>query len=194
MRSIRQDPALIAGIGLPLLLVILFSVASLLPQWMVRTPRYDLYYVVNAGTAYKKTVSGELDIKVVNGKIKAQYRVLDQKPMYRTPRLYVFHARTLTSEEIPLDLSVENFPQWQEIPIPAPYNKAHIQPGTTSPDGYSFVDERSASREWFLFFRLMNNHASIKKDGRSISLQPNRDDLFIRNIDILGWGLTENEP
>src|SRR5687768_14291372 len=63
-RLIKKNPALATGILLPVLLVVLFSIAALVPKFLVEPPGHDLLfsvksYSLQAGNEYKFTVEDE---------------------------------------------------------------------------------------------------------------------------------------
>ena len=198
-KFIRENPTIAFGLGLPLLLVVIFLVVSGLPQILVAKPQYELIYAT--GTySYPNVVQ----ITVVEQKVQVIY----QGAAYgnERPRLWRYNPQTGGVQEIAIILP----------PSPTTYgahrNETPEPPTTTvidvpdlvglkvdsssvAPDGYEFRAENSRySRNIFggLFYsRRYDNEAVLTKNGRSIRLPNSNDRYYSRNTQFVGWVLPQ---
>ena len=191
----RENPTIAFGLGLPLLLVVVFLLISRVPILLVDPPQHDVLYA----TQYYNNQEG-VQISVVDQKVQVSYRGVVQSG--QIPRLWRYHSKTGAVQEIAIILT----------PSPTPSGAKAVQPGdllpaipidvldlkglvidssSIAPDGYEFStgsDRYSGNVFGGLFYSSRyRHHATLSKDGRSIRL-PNADyRYYSQHTRFIGW-------
>lgn len=186
-RFIKDNFALIVGISLPLLLVVLFWIATIIPRMTVEPPQHDLIFSVNHydHNAHPK---GALRFDVEDGRLRGVFWE-DSDNYRRSPRLYFFDVATESTREIAVDIpaEIENG-QTVEIPRAAAYTLSN---DTLSPDGYMF-DNTYRGHRGFLFYSNCRYHAKIEKSGRAMKI-PSVGNRYFANASFIGWVIEGGE-
>jgi len=192
---LRENPTLAFGLGLPLLLVVVFLLVSGVPALLVAPPQYDVLYA----TGYYNYQNG-VQISVVDRKVQVIYQGGAQN--YQRPRLWRYDAKSGAVREIafllPTDLvAPPQVPTAAEaasrvVPIDVPdLAGLTVDPSSIAPDGYAFSSgETGYSRDIFtgLFGSRYRNEAVLQKNGRSIRL-PNAEGMnyYGNYARFIGW-------
>ncbi|RLA47050.1 MAG: hypothetical protein DRR04_04400 [Gammaproteobacteria bacterium] len=196
MRSfLHENPTIAFGLGLPLLLVVIFLLISGIPTLLVDPPQHDVLYA----TEYYNDQQG-VQISVVDQKVLVSYRGIAQGG--RTPRLWRHHSKTGAVQEIAIILppsltslgakTVEPRDTLTSTPINVPdLAGLVVDSSSIAPDGYEFStgsDRYSGNIFGGLFYSSRYRHqAALSKDGRSVRL-PNADNYYYRkNTRFIGW-------
>lgn len=191
----RENPTIAFGLGLPLLLVVVFLLVSGIPTLLVDPPQYDVVYA----TEYNNYPNG-VQISVVNQKIQVVYQ--GSSAGYQKPRLWRYSPKTGGVTEIAIILPPGLAPPGQRpatpettatiTPIDVP-DLAGLTFNTSSvaPDGYEFsAGPNGYSGDVFtgLFYSSRyRNEAVLTKKGRSIRL-PNVSNTYYGNTTrFIGW-------
>lgn len=198
-KFIQENPTIAYGLGLPLLLVVVFLIVSGLPQLLVPKPQYELLYAT--GTHSYPNV---LQIAVVDQKAQVIY----QGTPYgnERPRLWRYNPQTGGVQEIALILppspvqtanrsdTAYQEPKTTVLDVPDLAN-LKIDASSVAPDGYEFRrGEGAYSRGIFggLFYsRRYDNDAVLTKNGRTIRLPNSSDVYYTRNTQFVGWILPQ---
>lgn len=191
----RENPTIAFGLGLPLLLVVVFLLASGIPTLLVDPPQYDVVYA----TEYNNYQTG-VQISVVNRKIQVLFQ--GNSAGHQKPRLWRYSAKTGGVREISFMLPPGLTPPGQKFVTPE--EAARITPievpdlaGLTldstsiAPDGYEFSTGMNGySGDVFtgMFYSARyRNEAVLTKNGRSIRL-PNANNMYYgNNTRFVGW-------
>ena len=197
-KFLRENPTIAFGLGLPLLLVVLFLLISGLPTLLVAPPQYDVLYATNFGN-YNNLQNG-IQIAVVDKKVQVNY--LGSSMVDHTPRLWRFSPKTGAVREIPLMLPAGLAPATLRLadaqktfvatPINVPdLSGVTVDTSSLAPDGYQFstgTDVYSDRVFGDLFYSSRYRHeAELVKSGRSIRL-PNADGAYYGNSTrFIGW-------
>lgn len=183
----KQNPTLAAGIGLPLVLIILFSIASAVPNMLVEAPKHDVLFYAQT---YSNKPGTDVTLSVVNGRLKAQYKKRADQYSSNTQNLYLYSAKSGTVKQInvtPPDAGIDN---WQDFAVPEVSNLT-LDTNLTAPDGYTYESHRTrySSDIGSLFFMgsYRSNGPVLSKDGRTIPLNPVSSDYYGYNAQFLGW-------
>jgi hypothetical protein len=193
---IRENPTIAFGLGLPLLLVVVFLLISGIPAMLVDPPKYDVIYA----TEYYNNQNG-VQISVVNQKIQVVYQGFAQG--YQRPHLWRFNPKTGAVKEIFIQLPPGLAPPGQKPASPEEANRLTpievpdvaaltIDSSSIAPDGYEFsTGTNGYSGDVFtgLFYSSRyRNEVELTKKGRSIRL-PNAGNRNYYNgsIRFLGW-------
>lgn len=193
-KFLRENPTIAFGLGLPLLLVILFLLVSGIPSLLVDPPKYDVLYA----TGYHDYQRG-VQISVVDQKVQVVY----QGPVRsgRGPRIWRYNSKTGAIKEISVTLppglplagrgqpTQEELTQTTLIEVPE-LRDLTVDSSSISPDGYEFSAGGRYSRNTFggLFYSSRYRYeAVLSKNGRSIRL-PNADGAYYGgNTRFIGW-------
>lgn len=195
---IRENPTIAFGLGLPLLLVVVFLLFSGIPSLLVDPPQYDVIYA----TDYYNNANG-VQVAVVNQKIQAVYQGGVQG--YQKPRLWRYNPKTGAVKEIALMLPLGLLPPGQKPSTPEEAKMISpieipdlvgliIDSSSIAPDGYEF----SAGPNGYsgdVFTGLFNssryrNEAVLTKKGRSIRLPNAGNRSYSYNTHFIGWVVT----
>lgn len=195
---IRDNPTIAFGLGLPLLLVVLFLAISGIPALLVAPAQHDVLYVTNYG--YGNNAQNTLQIVVVGDRVQVNY--LGNTQPYQNPRLWRFNPKTGAVKEIALLLPPGLAPNTGR-PVEAPKNPTvtpievpdlaglKVDSSSLAPDGYLFstgADGYSGGMFPGLFYSSRYRYqAELVKNGRSIRL-PNTDGAYYDNsVRFIGW-------
>jgi len=192
---LRENPTIAFGLGLPLLLVMVFLLISGIPTLLVDPPQHDVLYA----TEYYNYQEG-VQISVVDQKVQVSYRGI--APGGQIPRLWRYHSKTGAVQEIAIILppgltssgakTVEPGELLTSTPIGVPdLEGLVVDSSSIAPDGYEFStgsDRYSGNVFGGLFYSSRYRHqATLSKDGRSVRL-PNADNLYYRQqTRFIGW-------
>ena len=180
---LKTNFTLVAGISLPVLLVIVFWIATAIPKMTVADPAYDMIYTADQFD-YNAQVSGSLRLDVTDGKLRAVFHVDDRQNYRSTPRLFYFDVSSGATHEISIDMPGD-LQDGQLLDIPEA-NTYTLSNKSIAPDGYSF-DGSYSSRSGFLFFGSGYRYrGTIRKDGRAVKI-PTHGNQYQGNLRFLGW-------
>jgi hypothetical protein len=198
-KFIQENPTILYGLGLPLLLVVIFLIVSGLPQLLVPKPQYELLYAT--GTHSYPNV---IQIAVVEQKVQVIYQGVSYGN--QRPRIWRFNPQSGGVQEIGIILppspvpsgngsdATSQTPKTTVIDVPD-FAGLRIDSSSVAPDGYEFsgADNRY-SRNIFggLFYsRRYNHEAVLTKNGRSIRLPNSEDRYYGGNTQFIGWVLPQ---
>ena len=190
----RENPTIAFGLGLPLLLVVVFLLISGIPALLVDPPKYDVLYA----TQYYNYPNG-VQISVVNHKVQVVYQ--GSSTSYQRPHLWRFNPKTGGVQEIPIMLPPGLAPPGKRPVTPADAAKITpidvpdlagltVDPSSVAPDGYEFsAGTNGYSGDVFtgLFYSRYRNDAVLTKKGRSIRLPNAGNRYYSNNTRFIGW-------
>ena len=198
-RFLQENPTIAYGLGLPLLLVVIFLIVSGLPQLLVAKPQYELLYA----TGYQN-YQHIVQIIVVEQKVQVIY----QGAAYgnERPRLWRYNPQTGGVQEIaiilpPSPVSSANrsdadsqSPTTTVIDVPD-LAGLKIDSSSVAPDGYEFraADNRYSHNIFggLFYSRRYSQEAVLTKSGRSIRLPNSNDRYYGPNTQFIGWVLPQ---
>jgi len=197
---LRENPTIAFGLGLPLLLVLVFLLISGIPSLLVDPPQYDVIYA----TEYYNYQNG-VQISVVNKKVQVVY----QGSVYNSqkPRIWRYDAKSGAVREIayllPPGLTPPGRTQPGNNPVtPQDVSKTTlievpdlegvtIDSASIAPDGYEFsVGGDRYGRNLFdgLFYSSRYRYeAVLMKKGRSIRLPNVAGQYYTGTTRFIGW-------
>ncbi len=199
-KFIQENPTIAYGLGLPLLLVVIFLLVSGLPNLLVAKPQYEVLYATGMNN-----YPNVLQIAVVEQRVKVIYQGTAYGNQQR-PRLWRFNPQSGGVQEIAIILppsptpasytsgTPADVPHPVELEIPD-LESLTVNSSSVAPDGYEFAtaDGRS-SRNVFggLFYSSRYNHdAVLTKSGRSVRLPNTAERYYNRNTQFVGWVVPE---
>jgi len=192
---LRENPTIAFGLGLPLLMVVVFLLISGIPSLLVDPPQYDVIYA----TEYYNYQTG-VQISVVNRKVQVVY----QGSTYNAqkPRLWRYDPKTGAVREIAYLLPPGLTQPGQKPVAPEDVSKTTlievpdlegvmVDSASIAPDGYEFtVGSDRYGRNLFdgLFYSSRyRSEAVLHKKGRSIRLPNVAGQYYVGNTRFIGW-------
>jgi hypothetical protein len=187
IQLIRKNPALATGILLPVLLVILFSFAALVPKLLVDDPAYDFLFSVKS---YSRENDREYKFTVDKEQLKLQSRKVPESKGTgsNSYRLYWYEAATGHAHEITLPSASNGGNGWSSLALPET-DGWKISPELIAPDGYSLHNDfRRTSDLGLIFFSGSQRSAiHIVKNGRIVSVTPPTTERNYYTPEFIGW-------
>jgi hypothetical protein len=186
---LRGNAFLVAAIGLPVAVVLLFVVATAVPAWLVDAPAYDLVLSV-AGARGPNEPPVEVSFAVNGERVEAVFRRVAANTYPQRYSLFVIDHASLVAREIPVappaDLDEDGTPRTVVV---AALADRRVLAQVTAPDGYAFdrLDRRGPGLVGEIFgMRRTDQVGALVKRGRveRISL-PDRYRYQLANA--LGW-------
>ena len=198
-KLIRENPTIAFGLGLPLLLIVIFLLVSGLPALFVASPQYDVLYA----TEYYENQNG-VQISVVDQKVQVIHQGNVQ--VNWNPRVWRYNPKTGAIKEITIILPAGLIPVGQSyansdanlkrtvIDVPDLENLS-VDSSSIAPDGYEF----SIGRNHYsgnVFNGLFNssryrNEAVLTKNGRQIRLKNTSTRAYGLNTHFIGWVVSQ---
>ena len=187
-KSFRNNAALVAGILLPVVVVVLFLLSSWVPRMLVDPPQYDFLYVVEGN--YYGSPSPWRHQMSVDPQGHLVVKAFTTKPDVYAPgdRLFLFEHENGNVREItlPTPQSTEGGELGIVVEVPEFLNR-FIDTSRISPDGYSLVDNSRSSRGLFgLFYSGNSRPLAISKNG-AVFEAAESDAMGWYGARVLGW-------
>src|SRR5262245_12207196 len=102
-RFLRDNAFLAAAVCLPLLVVVFFVLASIVPRFLVAPPAYDL--LVRANDLYSQTSTRvAVDFAVRDGAVAVVVRPMPANGYGTRSRLFLFDRATMNVREVPVEM------------------------------------------------------------------------------------------
>lgn len=180
---IKDNFVLVIGALLPIIIVILFGLAVLLPSWFVEPPKYNLLF------SYGNFYDYGYQFKVTNGKLQAQYSCLNcvynYKPMQK---LFFLDVKTRTVKEIPLTMPViPAHTQKYSTEVVVPQSTGwQLSSASQAPDGYLLNTDNIRGDMFFDLFSRSQPRLTLSKGGNRIVI-PFMDYYSMYQIHFIGW-------
>ena len=196
---LRDNLMIVVGVALPVVVVVLFALASVLPRLYVDRPAHDLLLALEGGPYETAGAPVRVELTVAEGRVRARaYRIDDAagrigRALMPIPRLFVYDATSSSVLEIPIDLPEDaaTLADGAEIPLP---ELADIRLVTTlrAPDGYEFELGRDAGGLLADVFGAGRRGPTprLRKNGAVIAIDlPAVEPYYYGNVRFLGWVL-----
>lgn len=195
---LRENPTLAFGLGLPLVLVVLFLIGSGVPSLLVPPPQYDVLYT----TAYYNQ-QNTAQISVVGQEVQVIQKNYEKEN--QMPQLWRYNPTTGAVKEVSIiwlpiaeptdNPQASNAPanQSRVIDVPA-LAGLKVDSSSIAPDGYEFRSNSTRSHNVFggLFYSSRyNNEAVLVKDGRRVRLPERGGQYYYGNSEFIGWVITQ---
>ena len=192
---IRNNPTIAFGLGLSLLLVVVFLLVSGIPAMFVDPPRYDVLYTSDFYNA-----NAGVQISVVNKKVQVVYQGATQG--YPKPRLWRYSPANGGVREIAIMLPADLPPPGQRTVTPEEAAKITpidvpdlagltIDSSSVAPDGYEFSSGMNGYGgdvfTGMFYASRYRNEAVLTKKGRSIRLPREGNSYYGNSTRLVGW-------
>ena len=197
---IKENLVLAMGIFLPVVLVVIFMIASSVPKNLVNPPQYDFIFSYNEHS-YQNPQTLIISFHVRQGNLFVKYDKTKNDNYYNKNHLYKYNASSQTVEEIFFDLpmDLENLKEGK-LHLLKNTETLKIDKNHTSPDGYEFLyndnyRHRGLVMEIFGSSSRYRNRAMLHKSGATHLIPaPNQQHnnrnynyYYGNNINFIGW-------
>ncbi len=192
---LRKNMMIVVSIALPLLVILFFALASVLPGLYTTPPAYDFLLTLQ-GAATAKTAQVRINLTVSDGQVKAVASKTDGSHYDNSPRLFRYHHLTgeVTEISIPIPESISGSDDGSVIPIPK-LTGLRVSDKLRAPDGYEFNGSRRGGgfvTELFGGSRKQND-VRISKNGAVVRVRLPTSDYWYNGARFLGWVLNGEE-
>jgi len=186
---LRDNVAIVVGVSLPLVVVLLFVLATYVPRAYVEPPRHDLLLV--AYNYNVQTRPERVDLRVTDGRLDVRAYKLDVNgnTVYGQPlpRLFLWSHESRSIHEISLDIpSLETLANGAAVAVP---ELAQRRLGTDlrAPDGYEYRAAGYGGSGLFgMFFDRSSQKVVLQKNGATEELRM-PGDVPYWNAQFLAW-------
>lgn len=186
---LRENMMIVVSIALPLLVVIFFALASVIPEMYATQPEYDLL-LTHQGRTTAKTSPVEIILTVKDGQLKAVVKKIEGTRYANNPRLFRYDHLTGEVVEVSIQIpeNIAELAEGSDIPIPELAGRK-ISEALRAPDGYEF---REGRRRGGLMMELFGGSrhrtdVSIAKDGAVIRVRLPESDYWYNSVRLVGW-------
>jgi hypothetical protein len=192
MRIVKENPALAVGIGLPLIVIIVFSLTIFAPKILILKPRYNLVFLLTSTFGVSAGQDEEFRYQVENHRLKIYHRALDKKTCCAPlPKLYMYNAITEHTEPIALPPTSlpANDTDWHEVVLPDDLVSLQFDSSQIAPDGYEFHTTKvNYTGGMWPFFdgHTETDAAGIYKHGHYVDLHIPQDN-HVPDSSFVGW-------
>ncbi|MEM1155774.1 MAG: hypothetical protein AAGI44_16680 [Pseudomonadota bacterium] len=113
---LKENISLVVGVSLPVLLVLVFWVATVIPKMTVADPQYDLLYTADYYD-HNTLIGGAIQIDIRDGRLHAVFRETPGIDQYNSPRIFYFDVSTGSTQELSIVIPAD-VKDGQELEIP----------------------------------------------------------------------------
>lgn len=192
---LRKNLMIVVSIALPLLVVLFFALASVLPGLYSNSPAYDLLLTLRGSSSAQATLV-RIDLNVIDGQLKAVTHRLDNPVYDNVPRLFRYRHLTgeVTEISIPVPADIAELKDGSDIPIPE-LAGLQVSDKLRAPDGYEFSgNRRGGGLMTELFGGSRNrNEVRIAKNGAVVRIRLPTPDYWYNEARFVGWVLHGEE-
>jgi len=190
---LRENMMIVVSIALPLLVVIFFALASVLPGLYSTPPAFDLLLTLQ-DRANTKTSPVKIDLVVRDERLRAIVVKLDNPGYENNPRLFRYDHLANEVREISISIpgNIAELDEGTEVPIPG-FADLEISDVLRAPDGYEFRGRQRGGGLMMEMFGGSRNRAdvSVAKNGAIIRIRLPESDYWYNNIRFVGWVVGE---
>jgi len=188
-KFLRENLMIVVSIALPLLVVVFFALASVVPNLFSTPPAYDML-ITHQGAAVSTESPVRISLVVQDDTLKALVVKSDESYYDNNPRLFrYFHVSGEIREiNIPVTSDIADLPAGSEVAVPE-LAGLKVSSAIQAPDGYEF---RAYRRGGGLMVELFggNRHRqsfTIAKDGAVTRVRFPSSDYWYNDVRFLGW-------
>lgn len=188
---LKRHGFLIAGVALPLLVVVVFVLARTLPRWWVEDPRYDVVYGTRSDFILR-TGPIEGEVTVVDGRLRVAWTYIEYPVVLGRLRLHRLNPATGVVGEIrvPDPEYLSGADGTVALFVPG-LEGFRVETNRRSPDGYEFEGAQGGSGGLLGEILVDHNRRArnvIRKGGRVIVLPDSNDGSYgFTPMEFLGW-------
>ena len=186
---IKENLVLVIGLSLPILLIVIFFLATVVPKSYGTPPQYEVLFTT-LKYEYENSPVYLVDFKVVNHQLVAKVKKNDDKGRnYNSKKLMAYNPKTETVREITIDLAKAAESNMDEVVL-AETKDLKIDASVTSPDGYQLEGSRYSNSGLVGGLFGGGNHNSgyrLKKGAVAYKIEPTQPDYYYSDYKFVGW-------
>jgi hypothetical protein len=186
---IKENLVLVIGLSLPILLIVLFFLATVVPKSLGEPPQHEMLFTT-IKYEYENSPVYLVDFKVVNSQLMAKVKKNDDKARnYNSKKLMAYNAKTETVREITIDLAKAAEASTDEVVL-AETKDLKIDASVISPDGYQLEGSRYNNNGLIGGLFGGGSHNSgyrIKKGAVAYKVQTTQQDYYYSDFKFIGW-------
>lgn len=184
----KENSLLIIGASLPIVVIVIFLLATYLPKLWVKPPEYSFIYLVHHYN--NPNTQNFVHIESKNGELEAWAE--KGKPTPQNVQMYVYDSKAQASREIPIPaVNFSDTPDAQIIPVTIPeIQNLTVSNSTTAPDGYTITMPSPYGGMSSLFYSNSNKQTLfvLSKNGNKIEVpSPLISQPYLSTANFLGW-------
>lgn len=183
---IKENLVLAVGLALPLLLILLFFLATVLPKSLGTPPQYEMLFTT-VKYDYQNKPEVVLSFNVKNKALMVNAKKSDVKNNANFTKLMAYDAKTETLREIAIDTS--KLTDGVEVPVEEVKNVA-IDTSSVSPDGYTLEGPNygGSGLVGSLFGGgYRNSGYRLKKGSVGYKVPNQQPDYYYNQLQFVGW-------
>jgi len=183
---IKENLVLAVGLALPLLLILLFFLATVLPKSLGTPPQYEMLFTT-VKYDYQNKPDVVLSFNVKNKALMVTTKKSDDKNNANFTKLMAYDAKTETLREIAIDTS--NLTDGVEVPVEEIKNAA-IDTSGVSPDGYTLEGPNyggSGLVGGLFGGGYRNSGYRLKKGSVGYKVPNQQPDYYYNQLQFVGW-------
>lgn len=187
---IKQNLVLVIGLTLPLLLIVLFFMATAIPKAMGAPPQYEMLFTT-VRYDYQNASDYSLDFAVKNQRLVVKVRKGDNKNInHNTERLMAYDGKTETVREIAIDIAKTSEAAVNGEVVLAETKNMTIDASSMSPDGYKLdgPNYRNGGMMMGMFGGGYHNSGfRLKKGGVGYAIPNTQQNDYYNQVQFIGW-------
>ena len=184
---IKENLVLVIGLALPVLLIVLFFVATVIPKMNSTPPQYEVLFSVQDYTSQNKQ-DYILDFKVKDKKLMVKSKKTDEKNYYNNyKKLMAYDSKTEVMREISIDAN--QLIDGGEILLAETKNMT-IDTAMQAPDGYMLENQGYSGTGLVgnLFGGGYRNHGyRLKKGNVGYKINTQQNNYYYDQLSFIGW-------
>lgn len=186
---IRKNLMIVVSITLPLLVILFFALASIIPGIFATPPEYDLLLSLH-DRATPKASHLKYEFVIRSGQLKVELSKKDSNHYKGNPRLFLYQHESGEIKEISLQIPEDlgDLTASKEIPVPE-FADNKISDTLRAPDGYEFRGRSSGGGVMTELFGGGRNRTdvTIANGGAIIRVRLPTSDHWYNNVHFVGW-------
>lgn len=184
---IKENLVLVIGLALPVLLIVLFFVATVIPKMNSTPPQHEvLFSVQDYGNQNKSDYI--IDFKVKNNQLMVKVKKADEKEnYYNSKKLMAYDAKNEVMREISIDTN--QFSEGAEIELAETKNMT-LSTNMMAPDGYVLENQHYGNNGLVggLFGGSnRNNGYRLKKGNVGYKINTLQNNYYYDQLNFVGW-------
>lgn len=191
-KLIKENLVLVIGLSLPILLIVIFFLATVVPKSLGTPPQYELLFTT-LKYEYENSHAYLVDFKVVNNQLVAKVKKnYDKNRSYNAKNLMAYNAKTNTVREISIDLA--KAAETGNDVILEETKDLKIDASVVSPDGYQLEGSNYGNNGLVggLFGGGNRNSGyRIKKGAVAYKVQTTQPDYYYSDFKFVGWIISQ---
>ena len=186
---VKENLVLVIGLSLPILLIVLFFLATVVPKSLSTPPQYEMLFTT-LKYEYENSPAYLVDFKVVNHQLMAAVKKNNDKSRnYNSKKLMAYNPKTETVREITIDLAKAAEANINEVVL-AETKDLKVDSSVVSPDGYQLDGSRYNGSGLIGGLFGGGSHNSgyrLKKGAVAYKVQTTQPDYYYSDFKFVGW-------